>query len=170
MSLLHLGNDGPDSDSAVGHTGEQGLSVGGPSQGKSFRGLGVVAREGFGSEFVDDRLGLEVEDLDARLGGGAQPVSVRGEHERVDNVSGFERVQVLAVVEVPEHGDTVLATGSGQGSVGGNGEGVDVTGVAKVVGLQLASVELPNLLMRQVSNNIVRSNGFARKGVDQRSW
>jgi hypothetical protein len=165
LSLLHLGNDGPDSDGAVGHTGEQGLSVGGPSQGKSFRGLGVVAREGFGSEFVDDRLGLEVEDLDARLGSGAQPVSVGREDERVDNVSGFERVQVLAVVEVPEHGDTVLATGSGQGSIGGDGEGVDVTSVAEVVGLQLASVKLPNLLMRNISNNVMQTKTDSRKVV-----
>lgn len=52
---------------------------------------------------------------------------------------------MLAVVQVPEHGDTVLATGSGQGSVGGDGEGVDVAGVTKVVGLELASVEFPDL-------------------------
>ena len=169
--MRHLGNDGPDSDGAVGHTGEQGLSVGGPSQGKGFRGLGVVAREGFGSELVDDRLGLEVEDLDARLGGGAQPVSVGREDERVDNVSGLERVQVLAVVQVPKHGDTVLTTGGGQGSVGGDGEGVDVAGVTEVVGLELASVELPNLLMRKMSatTSQTRESGYA-KGEDQRSW
>lgn len=52
---------------------------------------------------------------------------------------------MLAVVQVPEHGDTVLATGSGQGSVGGDGEGVDVAGVTEVVGLELASVEFPDL-------------------------
>jgi hypothetical protein len=140
-----LCDDGPDSDGAVGHTGEQGLSVGGPGQRKSFRGLGVVGGEGFRLELVNDRLGLQVEDLDARLGGGAQPVSVGREDQGVDNVSGFERVQVLAVVQVPEHGDTVLTTGGGQRSIGGDGQGVDVTGVTEVVGLELASVEFPNL-------------------------
>lgn len=140
-----LCDNGPDSNGAVGHTGEQGLSVGGPRQGESLGRLGVVGGERLGLEFVDDRLGFQVEDLDARLGSGAQPVSVGGEDERVDNVSGFERVQVLAVVQVPEHGDTVLTTGGGQGSVGGDGEGVDVAGVTEVVGLELASVEFPNL-------------------------
>jgi hypothetical protein len=52
---------------------------------------------------------------------------------------------VLAVVEVPKHGDTVLATGGGEGTIWGDSEGVDVTSVAVVVGLQLALVELPDL-------------------------
>lgn len=53
-------------------------------------------------ELIDNRLGLEVEDLDAGRGGGAQPVSVRGEGEGVDGVPSFERVQVLVVVNVPK--------------------------------------------------------------------
>jgi len=53
---------------------------------------------------------------------------------------------VLAIVEVPKHGNTVLASGSGEGSIGRDGEGVDVTSVTVVVGLQLALVELPDLV------------------------
>jgi hypothetical protein len=52
---------------------------------------------------------------------------------------------VLAIVQVPKHGDTILASGSSERSIGRDSEGVDVTSVAKVVGLELALVELPDL-------------------------
>jgi len=96
-------------------------------------------------------LGLEIEDLDGGGGSSAEPVSVGGEDEGVDDVSSLEGVEVLALVKVPKHGDTVLTTGGGEGSIGGDGEGVDVTSVAEVVGLQLALVELPNLNVSRVS-------------------
>lgn len=96
-------------------------------------------------EVVDKRLALEVEDLDGGSGSSTEPVSVGGEDESVDNVSGVERVEVLALVEVPEHGDTVLTTGGSEGTVGRDGEGVKVTGVTVVGGLQLAVGELPDL-------------------------
>ena len=64
----------------------------------------------------------------------------------MDLVVGVEGVQVLGLVEIPEHGGTVLAAGSAQRAIGGDGDGVDVSGVADVVGLQLAGRELPNLL------------------------
>ena len=56
-------------------------------------------------------LALKVEDLDARCSCRAEPVAVGREDKGIDNVTGLERVQVLALVEVPEHGDTVLAAG-----------------------------------------------------------
>jgi hypothetical protein len=87
----------------------------------------------------------KVEDLDARGGSGTEPVSVGGEDKGVDDVSGLERVEVLAVVEVPEHGDAILSSGSGERTVGGDGNGVDVTGVTVVVGSELALGELPDL-------------------------
>ena len=96
-------------------------------------------------DLVDDRLGLEVEDLDARRGGRAQPVAVGGEDEGVDLVTGGERVEVLGLVQVPEHGGTVLATRGAEGSVGGDGDGVDVASVADVVSLELAGGEFPDL-------------------------
>ncbi len=76
--------------------------------------------------------------------GSAEPVTVGGEDESVDSVTGLERVEVLAVRELPEHGDAVLASGGAERTIGGDGDGVDVTGVAVVVGLQLALAELPN--------------------------
>jgi hypothetical protein len=63
----------------------------------------------------------------------------------VDLIASVEGVEVLGLVEVPEHGGTVLATGGAEGSVGGDGDGVDVAGVTDVVGLETAGSELPNL-------------------------
>ena len=91
-------------------------------------------------------LALKVEDLDARRGGSAEPVAVGGEDEGVDLVAGVERVQVLGLVEVPQHSGTVLATGGAEGTVGGDGDGVDVAGVTAVIGLDLAGGELPDLV------------------------
>ena len=55
-------------------------------------------------------LALKIKDLDAGRGRSAEPVAVGREDEGVDDVAGLERVQVLALVEIPKHGDTVLAT------------------------------------------------------------
>ena len=52
---------------------------------------------------------------------------------------------MLALVEVPEHGDAVASTGSAEGTIGGDSDGVDVTGVSDVVGAELALGELPDL-------------------------
>jgi hypothetical protein len=142
----HLSNNGPDSDEVVAETGEESLTVGGPGERSALWLSGLLGEVGeVRSEVVNNRLGLEVEDLDGRSGSSAEPVSVGREDEGVDNVSSLEGVEVLALVEVPKHGDTILTTGGGEGSIGGDGKGVDVTSVTEVVGLQLALVELPNL-------------------------
>ena len=52
---------------------------------------------------------------------------------------------MLALVQVPEHGDTVLATGGSEGAIGRHRDGVDVASVAVVVGLQLELREFPDL-------------------------
>jgi len=61
-----------------------------------------------------DILGLKVKDLDTGCCGCAQPVSVGREDKSVDDISCFERVEVLALVEIPEHSDTILASRSGE--------------------------------------------------------
>ena len=52
---------------------------------------------------------------------------------------------MLALVEIPKHGDAVLSTGRSERTVGGDGHGVDVAGVTVVVGLQLELLKLPDL-------------------------
>lgn len=68
----------------------------------------------------------------------------------MDLIAGVERVEVLGLVEVPEHGGTVLAAGGAERTVRGDGDGVDVAGVTDVVGLETAGSELPNLFMSLV--------------------
>jgi hypothetical protein len=63
----------------------------------------------------------------------------------VDFVAGLEGVEVLGFVEVPEHGCAVFAARGAEGAVGGDGDGVDVAGVADVVGLDSAGGEFPDL-------------------------
>ena len=139
-------HDAPGADLVVGVTGEEGLAIGGPGERDTLRLSALLANlDVLGLELVNLALLLEIEDDDARGGGGAQPVAVGGEDQGVDLITGVERVEVLALVQVPEHGGTVLATGSAKGTVGGDGDGVDVAGVTDVVSLDAASGELPNL-------------------------
>lgn len=54
---------------------------------------------------------------------------------------------MLPIVQVPQHGDAVLSTRSGQGAVRGNGDSVDISSVTVVVCSQLALGELPDLMV-----------------------
>lgn len=104
------------------------------------------------SELIDhflteeNLLALKIKYLDAAGGGSTQPVSVGGEYESVDDVICFEGVQMLALVQVPKHGDAVLSSRGSERAIRGNGDGVDVAGVTVVVGLELELRQLPHLV------------------------
>jgi hypothetical protein len=158
-SFAHLcpRHDTPSTDLVVSVTSEQSLAVSGPGQADALGLTALLALlDELGLELINLALLLKVEDGDAAGGGGAEPVAVGGEDESVDLVAGVEGVEVLGLVEIPEHGDTVLATGGAEGSVGRDGDGVDVAGVTDVVGLETAGSELPNLDMNV---SIVEHNG-----------
>ena len=55
-------------------------------------------------------LALKVENSYTASGGGAQPISVWRENKGVDNITGLQRVQVFALIQVPEHSDAVFAS------------------------------------------------------------
>ena len=67
------------------------------------------------------------------------------ESQSIDVIRVVECVQVLAVIEVPEHGLGVLSTGGTQGTIRGHGYCVQVTVVTNVVGLKLAVGQVPDL-------------------------
>jgi len=141
----------PSTDLVVGVTSEESLAVSAPGQGNTLGLTALLALlDVLGLELIDLALLLEVEDGDAGGGGSAEPVTVGGKDEGVDLIAGVERVEVLGLVKVPEHGGTVLATGGAERAVGGDGDGVDVTGVTNVVGLETAGSELPDLFMSLV--------------------
>jgi len=140
--------NGPDADEAILVTSKESLAISRPGQGDSLGRVRLLADVGeLRLELIDNGLGLQVPDLDAGRGGSAQPVAVGREDQGVDNVIALalQRVQVLALVEVPEHGDTIASTGSAEGTIGGDSDGVNVPGVSDVVGAQLALGELPDL-------------------------
>lgn len=148
-------HDTPSTDLVVGVTSEQSLAVGRPGQGDTLGVTGLLALlDVLGLELINLALLLEVEDGDRAAGGSAQPVAVGGEDEGVDLVTGVEGVEVLGLVQVPEHGGTVLATGGAEGAVGRDGDGVDVASVTDVVGLQAAGSELPNLIVNNCQHSI----------------
>ena len=142
-------HDTPAADLVVGVTSEESLAIGGPGEGDTLGLAGLLADlDVLGLELVNLALLLKVEDDDGRGGGGAEPVAVGGEDEGVDLVTSGERVEVLGLVQVPEHGGTVLATGGAERAIGGDGDGVDVTSVTNVVSLDTAGGELPDLCKR----------------------
>jgi len=145
-SLLCPRHDTPGADLVVGVTSEKGLAIRGPGERDTLWLPALLANfDVLWLELVNLALLLEVKDDDAAGGGGAEPVSVWREDEGVDLVTGGQRVEVLGLVQVPEHGSTVLSTGCAERTVWGDGDGVDVSGVAGVVGLNAAGSELPNL-------------------------
>ena len=72
-------------------------------------------------------------------------IPVRTECQGVDGVGVVQSVQMLAVIEIPEHGLGVLAARGTEGAVRGHSDGVQVACVADVVGLQLAVGQVPHL-------------------------
>merc|ERR1712072_227909 len=142
--------DLPHADLRIGVPSEEGVAVGGPGErdarDRESLGLGVGHGE-LELELIHDTLALEVPDADAVVGGSAEPVPVGGEAESVDDVTllAGEGVEALALVEIPEHGHTVLAAGGTEGAVGGDSDGVDVAGVPDEVGAKLAVGKLPHL-------------------------
>jgi hypothetical protein len=162
LQILLLSTYTPDSDKVVSVTSKQSRAIGAPGKGDGRWDDGLLTGrlgEEVGCAMVkigNDGLALEVPDLDRALGGGAQPIAIGAEDERVDDVTGLgERVQVLALVEVPQHGNSVLATAGAQRTVGRNRHGVDVTGVADEVRSQAAVSEVPDLdeLVPSTRNN-----------------
>lgn len=146
----------PDTDCVVGVTSEEGLSVCGPGQGETLWWVGLGGgRYDLWAEFFDGLLASQIlkgrsysliaiqdenartattyPNLNGRSVGDAQPVTVWREAQSVDDVVVVQSVQVLAVIQVPEKGLVVLASGGAEGAVGRDGDGIQVATVAVVV-------------------------------------
>lgn len=53
-------------------------------------------------------------------------------------IAGVQRVEVLGLIEIPEHGCTIFAARRAKRAVRGDSDSVNVAGVADVVGLNAA--------------------------------
>ena len=159
-TILLSRHNPPSPDQVIRITRKQRLPIRTPRQTHTL-GLPALLAYGciLGLQLVNLALLLEIEDDDGARRRGAEPVSVRGEDEGVDLVTGGQGVEVLGLVEVPEHGCAVFAAGGTEGAVGGDGHGVDVAGVADVVGLDAAIGEFPYLREEEIvsaDNNLLR--------------
>jgi len=138
--------DFPDSDQIVRVTSKESAAIVAPSNSETswVGNLGLEVRVVL-VEFSNQSLALKIPDSDSRVGGSAQPVASWGEGERVDDVSTFEGVQVLALIEIPQSDATVFSSRSAQGTVRRDSDSVDVTRVTSQVVLQLAVTQVPDL-------------------------
>jgi len=133
-------------DVPVSVTRKQDASITAPRQAGSIRdGLVLARRNELGPELIHHDLALQVPDLDALGGGGAEPVPVGAEDQAVDDVPGLQAVEPLALVQVPEHGSSVLAATGAETSIRTDGDGVEVASVANQVGAELAVGQTPDL-------------------------
>ena len=112
--------------------------------------LGRVSRN-LGLELFNHVLAFKIPDLDGWAGGGAQPVAVGREAQSVDGVSVVQGVQVFAIIEVPQHGFGILATGGTQRTIRRHGYSVQVASVANVIGLEPAVGQVPYLIGKEIS-------------------
>jgi len=136
-------SDGVDVDLSVGATGEESVSISRPLKGHAPWDTGL--RDFLVGELIKDILVLQIPDHDGSISCGAQPVVLRREAHGVDSAVGVEGIQVLSVIDIPQHSGSILTTGTAKGTIRRDGDGVEDTGMASKVGLQLAVVEVPHL-------------------------
>jgi hypothetical protein len=99
----------------------------------------------FGSQSIDNNLGLKIPDLDLLISCCTQPVTVGREAEGVNDLTSIEGVETLSFVQVPEHGSSILSSGSTEGSIRGYAYGVEVSGMSDEVIAKLAVGQRPYL-------------------------
>jgi hypothetical protein len=117
----------PSPNDVVSVTSEQSLTIGTPCQANTLRLSALLANcLELRLQLIHLALLLQIKDNDAARGGSAEPVSVGGENEGVDLITSVQGVEVLRLVQVPKHGSSVLSTRRAEGSIGGDGDGVDI--------------------------------------------
>jgi len=97
------------------------------------------------TEFIHHFLGLEIPNFDAGSGSSNQPVTVRGEHKGVDDISGIEPIKALALGKVPQHGNAVFASRGAERTIGRNSHSVQIAVVTNKIVADSAVGEIPNL-------------------------
>jgi len=126
----------PGPNDVIRVSSEQGLTICTPCQADTLWLSALLANSlELGLQLVDLALLLQIKDDDAAGSGSAEPVSVGGEDEGVDLITSVQRVEVLRLIQIPEHGGSVFTARCAERSIGRDGHGVDVASVSDVVGL-----------------------------------
>lgn len=137
-----------DSDIVVVETSEEEVSALVPGQaGATNRGILLFARgiDGRGLDVDDELLWGKIPNLDAVIGTQNQPVLLGGEKNAVDGAANFSLSEELAFNKVPNDSETVFASWSQVGSLGGHIEWVDLSFVANEGVLKGHGGVVPNL-------------------------
>lgn len=102
-----------------------------------------------------DALALQIPNLNAGLGGSAEPIPVRAKAERMNNGACVQRVKPLSLSQIPEQNHSIFAPAGAQRAVGRHGHRVHIPRVASEGGAQLAVGQIPNLygLIPRAGNN-----------------
>jgi hypothetical protein len=128
----------PNTDHLVGVTSKDGVGVSAPGNTDASRVLDASLEvRGLLGELSDAILLLEVEDLDAVLGGSTKPVLGGVEDELINLAASLELVHALALLEVPDEDGALLASSSAEGALRRNTDSVQVASGAGEVELQL---------------------------------
>ena len=123
----------------------------------------------FGTKSVNYNLGFKIPDFDGIIGSRTQPVSVGREAQAVDDFASVERVQTLALVQVPKHSSVVLSSTGGQGTIGGDADRVQISGVSDKVVAELAVGQIPDLDKTIPTARDNKGNRLRRRESDTRN-
>ena len=99
----------------------------------------------FRPQSVHNNLAFQIPNLDAFVRGGAEPVPIGRKDEGMDDFTGIQRVQPLALVQIPQHGGAVFAPRGAETAVGRDADGVEIPGVTHQIVAELAVGQGPHL-------------------------
>jgi hypothetical protein len=137
----------PDTDDVIRVTREESGTISRPTDGQTIgiRVLSFTELSKLRTELINNRLGLKIPDLDTVSGSSTEPVTVGRESKSMNKRTSFQRVEVLGIVQVPEHNNTVLTSGSTERTIGRDGNSVDIAVVTDEVGTELELGQIPDL-------------------------
>jgi len=104
-----------------------------------------LLRHDFRFQLVNHVLSLQVPNLDEGSRRSAEPVAIGGEAKGVDDVRVVEGVEMLLIMQIPQHSLRVFSSRRAKGPVRGHSHGVQVSSVLIVARLQLAVGQVPHL-------------------------
>ena len=130
-------------DLAIGRTSKEGVTVSRPGERDNPRQTTLDWARSL--DLLKNVLVLQVPDLNGSLSSSAEPVVLGREGKGTDGAASLEGVEVLALVDIPEHSGTVLTTRSAERTVRGDGDIVDDTSVTREVSAELEVVKVPDL-------------------------
>jgi hypothetical protein len=122
----------------------------------------------FGAKSIDNNLAFQIPNLDGIVRSGTQPVTVGRKDQSIDNFTSIQRVQTLALVQVPQHGSVVLTTGSSKGAIRRDTDSVQVSSVSDQVVAKLAVGQVPDLDKLVPSSGDNQRNRLRRRETDAR--